>query len=345
MTQNLREVSTVTNVAEPVMRTPRYAILGYVCGVFGTVLFSLKAILIKLAYQPVDGLAENSVDAITLMALRLGISSPIYIAMLVFVISRSRAKGETLPPLRDFFLATVLGMLGYYVCAWLDIQGLKYITAQLERLILFTYPVFVFVLGAMFFGKPLTRWALIAIVLAYAGIAVIFYGGDIAIGVNVPLGSFMVLACAFWFAMFQLLSKPMITRLGSVMFTCCGMLGAGVMIFLHFFVQHISAGTLDSVAALPPRIFGIGVALALFATLMPSFLVSIAIGRIGPQAVGALGMISPLAVIYLAVMWLGEPFGLMDALGTALTLIGVGLYTWFDLRVQNQPSKAAPRQR
>ena len=145
--------------------------------------------------------------------------------------------------------------------------------------------------------------------------------------------------------MFQLLAKPMIKRLGSVMFTCSGMLGAGFMIFVHFFIQHLSAGTLESVAVLPPRIFGIGVALAIFATLMPSFLVSIAIGRIGPQAVGALGMISPLAVIYLAVIWLGEPFGLLDGVGTALTLIGVGLYTWFDLRLQSQPSKTAPRQR
>lgn len=332
MTQNLREVSTAPYLSDP--KPPRLSapIWGYIIGLLGTVLFSMKAIFIKLAYQPVDGLPENAIDAITLMALRLGFSAPVYIGIMWVLIRRLKQDGRDIPHLKDFALAAVLGMLGYYICAWLDIQGLKYITAQLERLLLFTYPVFVFVLGAMFFGKPLSRWALIAILLAYAGIGVVFSGGDIAIGQNVPLGTVMVLACAFGFALFQLLAKPMIIRLGSLLFTCSAMLGAGFVIFTHFVIENTLSGTVHTALLLPPRIYVLGIAMAFFSTLIPSFLVNIAIDRVGPQATAALGMVSPIATIIVAILLLGEPFGILDGVGTTLTLLGIGLYTWFDMR-------------
>ena len=341
MSQNLRELSSAPLLTpQPAQRMSGQG-WGYVFGALGAVLFSMKAIFVKLAYQPTNNMPENALDAITLMTLRLGFSVPVYIAILWVLVIKTKRSGQGLPELRVFAGAALLGMLGYYVCAWLDIEGLKYITAQLERLLLFTYPVFVFVLGAMFFGKPLSLKAVVAILIAYSGIAVIFLGGDIASGLNVALGTVMVLTCAFAFAVFQLLAKPMIGRMGSPLFTCTAMLGAGFMIFLHFFVENAHAGTLTSVWDMPPRIYMLGVALAFFSTLMPSFLVNIAIGRIGPQAVAALGMMSPVATIMLAVMWVGEPFGVFDGLGTLLTISGIALYTWFDRR-QSQPKSAAP---
>lgn len=338
MTQNLREVSAAPYLSD--QKPPRLSapIWGYIIGLLGTVLFSMKAIFIKLAYQPAGGLPENAIDAITLMALRLGFSAPVYIGIMWVLIQRLKRNGRDIPPFKDFALAAVLGMLGYYICAWLDIQGLKYITAQLERLLLFTYPVFVFILGAMFFGKPLNRWALIAIFLAYAGIGVVFSGGDIAIGLNVPLGTVMILACAFGFALFQLLAKPMIVRLGSLLFTCSAMLGAGFVIFTHFIVENAMSGSLDTALLLPPRIYALGIAMAFFSTLIPSFLVNIAIDRVGPQATAALGMVSPIATIVFAIILLNEPFGWLDGVGTLLTLFGIGLYTRFDMRQAPKPS-------
>lgn len=341
MKQTLREVS-----AAPLMDKSKPPLSGlgwgYIFAFAGTVLFSMKAIIVKLAYQPTGGLAANELDAITIMALRLGFSAPAY--FLIFWIVSRRRKARCAEDLlrKDMFLAAGLGVLGYYICAWLDIQGLKYITSQLERLLLFTYPVFVFVFGAMFFGKPLTRGSVLAIVLAYVGIGVIFSSGDIAIGVNVPLGSIMILVCAAAFAMFQLLAKPMIGRLGSSIFTCCAMLGAGTAIFAHFFIENMVAGTFMQALDLPVRIWLLGLSLAIFSTLMPSFLVNIAIERVGPQATSALGMTSPIATIVLAIWWLDEPFGVMDAVGTALTICGIGFYTWLDRRTQTQPSKVRP---
>ena len=196
MKTNLREISTATWQAAANSPTLSGRGIGYVFAFFGTVLFSMKAIFVKLIYQPQSGLPENALDAITIMTLRLGFSFPIYACVLWLVIRGRRKRGA--PPVRprDVLLAMSLGLLGYYICAWLDIQGLKYVTSQLERLLLFTYPIFVFIFGAMFFGKPLTKWAVLSIFVAYAGIGVIFVGGDIAIGVNVPLGTAMILFCA-----------------------------------------------------------------------------------------------------------------------------------------------------
>ena len=184
----------------------------------------------------------------------------------------------------------------------------------------------------MFFGKPLTKGAVLSVFIAYAGVGLIFLTGDIAIGLNVPLGSAMILSCAAAFAFFQLFAKPMIARLSSPIFTCCAMLGAGAMIFIHFVTENVLIGDVSEVLGLPPRIWGLGIALALFSTLIPSFLVNLAISRVGPQATSAVGMIAPISTIVLAIWVLGEPFGLIDALGTLLTLMGIALYTWLDMR-------------
>jgi drug/metabolite transporter (DMT)-like permease len=269
--------------------------------------------------------------------MRIGFSAPFYVAIFWWAL-RSR-KAKDLPPLqkRDMALAALTGLLGYYICAWLDIEGIKYITAQLERLLLFTYPIFVFIFGAMFFGKPLTKGTVLAVFIAYAGIGIIFAGGDIAVGINVPLGSAMILLCAALFAFFQLFAKPMISRLTSPVFTCCAMLGAGVMIFAHFMAENVIMGDISEVLTLPPRIWILGIALAFFSTLLPSFMVNLAISKVGPQATSAVGMIAPISTILLAIFILGEPFGVLDGAGTLITVGGIALYTYFDKRAISAP--------
>lgn len=342
MKTNLREVTTAPLLESNSASTFSGQNWGYIFALLGTVFFSMKSIFVKLIYQPSDGLAVNSVDAITIMAMRLGFSAPFYLAIFIWALRRRKQAG--LPNLKklDMVLAAFLGIFGYYACAWFDIEGLKYITAQLERLLLFTYPIFVFIFGAMFFGKPLSKKAVMAVFIAYAGIGLIFMSGDIAVGLNVPLGSAMILSCAALFAFFQLFAKPMISRLGSPIFTCCAMLGAGAMIFGHFVTENVVIGDISEVINLPPRIWLLGVALALFSTLIPSFLVNLAISRVGPQATSAVGMIAPISTIILAIWVLGEPFGLIDGVGTLLTLIGIGLYTYLDKRAIIAPPNSAP---
>lgn len=331
MTTNLRETLAAPALGDNAGQDGVGGVwVGVVLGTVAAVLYSLKAVFVKLAYLPTEGAADQ-VPPITLMMLRLGFSFPIYLLILVWAWRRAAAK----PSPRQVCLAMLAGVLAYYVCTFLDFSGLQYITAQLERLLLFTYPAFVILFGALFFGGTLTRWGVAAVALAYSGLAVVFVGGDITESSNLWLGSGLVLLCATLFALFQLLAKEFIDRIGSQLFTCLAMLGAATAIFLHFIVAALAADGVTAALDLSPRIYWIGLIIAIFSTLVPSFFMNIAIGRIGAQKVAMLGMFGPLATIIAAILVLNEPFGIWDAVGTVITIAGIALYM--------KSSKAKPR--
>ena len=341
MKLNLREVSTAAEpvVAKAGFKAPVYSAAqknwGYGMAVMGAALFSLKAVIIKLAY----GAGTEPLDPIVLMVLRMGFALPVYIAILIYAL-RKTTPGSLSP--KHIMAAVALGALGYYLCALLDFTGLLYITAQLERLLLFTYPVFVVIIGVVFMGVKLSRQGLASIAAAYAGIALIFTGGDIAAGAHLWKGVALVVSCAFLFAIFQILAKPMIDRMGGRLFTCLAMIAASTSVLLHFIISYGVLGTggigIADALDLSPRILGLGFILGIFCTVIPSFLMNLANGRIGAQAVSTLGMVSPIFTIIAAVYLLGEPFGVIDAIGTAMTVLGIGFYTVFDKRAQPKAS-------
>ena len=337
MSQNLREVSTAAQpvVAKADFLPPVYSARqknwGYAMAVMGAALFSLKAVIIKLTYGVGADAVDGPLDPIVLMVLRMGFALPVYIAVLIYALRKTKT-GSVSP--KHIMSAIALGALGYYLCALLDFTGLLYITAQLERLLLFTYPVFVVIIGVVFMGVKLSRQGAASIAAAYAGIALIFAGGDIATGEKMWTGVVLVLSCALLFAIFQILAKPMIDRMGGRLFTCLAMIAASTSVMLHFIMSYGVLGTggegMAGALNLSPRVFGLGFILAIFCTVIPSFLMNFANGRIGAQAVSTLGMISPIFTIIAAVYLLKEPFGIVDAIGTAMTVLGIGLYTWFD---------------
>ncbi len=291
----------------------------------GSLLFSMKAIFIKLAYGP-EGVPE--VDAITLLALRMVFAMPVYFAV-GFLAWRSMRRENRVPPTRrQAVSAFLIGILGYYLASYLDFEGLVYLTAQFERLLLFTYPFFVMILGALFFGRRITSWGVAALALAYAGIAVIYFEGATSTGEHAAFGAVLVLGAAFSFALYQLLARPVIAAISSPIFTCIAMTGAGCAALMHFSIESSFLLLFD----LPARIVFLGALLAIFATILPSFMLNAAIGRVGPQAVSILGTLSPTGTIALAIIFLNEPFTLADAAGTALVIAGVGLFTWRDSR-------------
>lgn len=330
--QNLRKVSAAPLLSPPAAKSADKSrrLWGYIFAALGTVLFSMKAIFIKLAYMPGAGLAAGDLEPITLMVLRMGFALPIYIIIGVIIARRKRARGEALPRFKMVASVMAIGCLGYYICAFLDFTGLQYITAQLERLLLFTYPGFVVILGALFFGAKLRVSALACIALAYSGLIVIFAGGDIASGSNVMLGSILLLSCAILFALFQLCAKSFISQIGAPLFTCLSMIAATIGVCVHFIVSNDGAASMQQALTLPARIYILGAGIALFSTILASFAVNLALGRIGAQATATIGMLSPIAVVVVAVTILSEPFGWVDALGTGLTILGIGLYTYLD---------------
>jgi len=292
--------------------------LGYLYAAAGAALFSTKAILIKLAYA-------ETISVETLLALRMGLALPFYLMIGAFSLrDRSRSHGE-LPSAKLVFQSALIGALGYWFASYMDFLGLQYITAQFERLILFTYPLFIVLLGAMFFGQSIRPQAVLAFAISYFGLALIFTENFSLEGEEVILGSAFVLAAALAFALYQLLAKEAIAKVGPRLFTCIAMLGASGAAFLQFFAVEEAAAILVS-----PTLFLYGILIALFATVLPSFFLSEALHRISAQANGIIGTLSPLVTIILAAVILGERITTLGIAGAVLVLGGVG---WFTLKI------------
>jgi drug/metabolite transporter (DMT)-like permease len=306
--------------------TPNYRIIGYAFAALGTTLFALKGILIKLAYGDAGG--APAVDAITLLALRMMFSAPVYIVIGAIAWRRRLNSGQGNIPIRALFASIVIGVIGYYFSAYLDFVGLIYLSAQLERLILYTYPMFVMVLGAIFFGYTITGRGVFSLLIAYAGIGVIFGGGATATGEHTLYGAAFVFAGAITFAGYQLFAVSAVRSAGPLLFTCIAMVTASIATLIHFSLVH----NLADLFSQSPRIYWLVAVMAVFATVMPTFLLNAALGRVNAQAVAMIGTLSPVATIIMAVVVVGEPFALIDALGTAVVLTGVGLFTLADSR-------------
>ena len=298
----------------------RPPLAGYLLAALGAALFSTKAIIIKLAY-------DEGIRAETLLALRMSLSLPFYLAIGAAALGRNARSGNALPSPRLLVSAACVGLLGYWFASYTDFLGLIYISAQFERLILFTYPAFVVILGALFFGQSLHPRAFIGIGVSYAGLALIFATKLTALGSDVARGAALVLAASVAFALYQLLAKPLIGRLGPQLFTCVAMGAAAVPALLQFLLLEPISTLLVS-----PTMLGYGLALAIGATVLPSFLLNAALHRISAQANATIGTLSPVVTILLAVALLGEEVSWIDAAGTVLVIAGVGLFTLFDQR-------------
>ncbi len=307
--------------------------IGILCCLAGASLFSTKAIFIKLAYQ-------DDVNAALLLAYRMLFSLPFFVAAGIWAWRQKRKRGEALPGWRTFWSAVATGCIGYYLSSYTDFKGLEYISAQLERLLLFTYPLYVLLFGAIWWKHRITGNAIIAALITYVGLAVVF-GLDLPEGGRATvIGSALVIACAMLFAIYQLLAKNLVTAMGSVLFTAVALSSSGIACILH---QAIVSGG-DFAAG--ERFLWLAAGCAIFATVLPSFLINAGMARISPQAVAMISTISPLVTIGLAVSILGEPFTLAHAFGSAMVLAGVGYYTWSDMRSrqanQNTQAAAAP---
>ena len=302
----------------PLDDTQRRRAIGYACAALGAALFSTKAIIIKLAY------AEAS-NAETLLALRMALSLPFYFAVGLLAIRAGRNRGTTPPGGGLVLRAAAVGLLGYWFASYTDFLGLVYISAQFERLILFTYPAFVVLFGALFFGQPVQARALLGIAISYAGLAAIFATKLTEFGTDVVKGAALVLAAAVAFALYQLLAKGLIARIGPPLFTCIAMSGAAAAALLQFALTQPLGSILVG-----PQLLLYGLMIAVGATVLPSFLLNAALHRISAQANATIGTVSPVVTILLAVAILGETLTWVDAAGTALVLAGVGWFTLAD---------------
>ena len=281
----------------------------------------MKGILVKLAYG-----GASDVDAITLMTLRMAFSMPFYVVIGALGWKARMARGEPPFPRSLLVKAVLVGLLGFYFSSYLDFAGLQYLSAPLERLILMTYPVFVALLGAAFFGARLTKGSALAI--SYSGIVFIFATGATAKGDNALLGAALIFGASFTYALYNLWARPLVTRIGAGIFTSITALAACVGVLLHFMAER----SLLDLTAVPKRAVLLAAVMAVTSTVLPSFMLTAALNRVGAQAVSMLGTISPVSTIILAMIILGEPFTAADATGTALVIAGIAIFTYQDAR-------------
>ena len=298
----------------------RSLIIGYLLVAAGAAMFSSKAIFIKLAYV-------ERYDALLILAWRMVFALPVFLAVGAFELARRKRDGRPMPRRNAILSAIGIGLVGYYLAMILDFTGLLYVSAQLERLALFTYPIFVIFIGAALFGVRLTGSALIAACITYLGLATVFVSDLSTGGPNVPFGTALVLGSAIAFAIYQLVAKRYISEMGSTLFTAIALSAAAVTTLAHVFIVR---GHLDT--SMSAHYFALAAGIGIVATVIPSFFVNAGLGRIGATSTAIISNVSPLLTIYFAVVLLGEAFTPAHAVGTALVVGGVGYHTWREMR-------------
>lgn len=286
---------------------PSSSTLGIGLALFAALGFSMKAIFVKLAYP-------WGVDAVTLLALRMGFALPVFL----WVGLAEQRAGGTLNR-SDWARILALGCLGYYGASILDFWGLAYISAGLERLILFTYPTLTILIGVLFQGKHFSRREGLAVVLCYGGIGFAFVH-DLGFGEarNVWLGGALVFASSISYALYLAGSGTMIARLGAMRFSALAMLASTTVTLLHFAGTHPLSAFRQ-----PLPVYGWGLAMALFSTVIPVFALSAAIRHMGAARAALFGMIGPLLTIGFGWLLLDEQVSAAQMSGAALVVAGI----------------------
>lgn len=281
---------------------------GLALALVGAVLFSGKAIIVKLAYR-------HGVDAVTLLMYRMLLALPLFVGLAWWA-------GRGQPPLsrRDGVLVLGLGFSGYYLASYLDFLGLQFVSASLERLILYLNPTLVLLLSVLVLRKPVRARQWLALAVSYAGVLLVF-GQEVHLGgPDAGWGALLVLGSAVSYAVYLVASGQAVQRLGAMRLTGLATTVACVLCIAQFaLLRPLSA------AWVPAPVLGLSLLNAVACTFAPVLLVMMAIERLGAPLAAQAGMVGPLSTLLLGVLLLGEPMTPWIAAGTGLALAGVWL--------------------
>jgi len=291
---------------------PKSIAIGLSLATLGAVAFSGKAIIVKLAYR-------HGVDAVTLIMLRMLFALPFFLGLSWWA-SRPM-PGKTPPPLtrKDWLGVIWLGVTGYYLASFLDFAGLQYITASLERLILYLNPTLVLLLGFVFARRRIGRTQALGMAISYGGVLLVF-GHEVTLqGADVALGAVLVFLSAVSYALYLFYSGEIVQRLGAMRLVGLATSVACVLCIVQFVVLR----PLDSVWAVAPTVVWLSVLNATVCTVVPVMMVMMAIERMGSGLAAQVGMIGPMSTMLMGVLLLGEPFTAWLVAGTVLVIAGV----------------------
>lgn len=282
------------------------------CGLvlLGALGFSAKSIIIKLAYA-----AATQMDAISLLALRMLFALPMFLLVALWHHKKSAAAALDK---KQWLAVMLLGLIGYYLASYLDFIGLLYISAGLERVILFIYPTFVVLFSAALHRRAISARVASALGLSYVGMFLVFFDQLSVASSQVWLGSALVLTSAVIFACFVMGSGVMVQRIGSARFTVYTMTVAGVATLIHFGWQHGF-----DLLGFPADVYSLALVMAVFSTVLPAFFMNAGIRRIGAGSAAIISTTGPIATLILAFFILDEAILPIQLLGTVLVLTGV----------------------
>lgn len=292
------------------MTSTKSFVYGIVLGLLGIILFSSKAVMVKLAYQ-------YQIDAVSVLLLRMLFSFPFYLGIAIF--SGPRTQGVELVK-RDYVWLVTLGLVGYYLSSYFDFVGLVYIKASLERIILFLYPTIVIFFNKVFLRQPISKHQVYAIVLTYVGIIIAFWNEVVISGSDTYLGGFFILLCAITYAVYISGSGWLIPKFGVLKFTAYVMIVSCICVFVHYGITN----TFD-VLNYPWQVYMLGFLIAVFATVIPSFLVSASIKMISSSNFAVIAAVGPISTIILAAIFLNEKLTWLQLLGAFAVIIGISL--------------------
>ncbi len=286
-------------------------IIGVILILIGAVMFAGKAVIVKWLY------IHHPIDTVSLLALRMLFSLPFYLGILLW--NKIKYPFNIRLSQKEWVLMLAIGLLGYYLASFFDFWGLQYISAGLERLVLFIYPTLVLVISAIFFKKKIKSIQYIALIITYLGIVLAFIP-EIHLGMqkNLLLGAFLIFLSALTYALYLIGNGEMVKKIGTTLFTCYAMLISTAMVIIHY---YLTAKT--NLFHYEPIVYQQSMIMAVFCTVIPSFLVSEGIKRVDSGNAAIIGSVGPMATIFMATYFLNETFNGWQIAGTICILIGV----------------------
>jgi drug/metabolite transporter (DMT)-like permease len=300
--------------------------LGLAMGMLGAIGFSGKAIIVKLAYR-------HGVDTVTLLMLRMLLALPFFIAMVWWTQHRKGSVPVRLS-MREWLGVVWLGFCGYYLASFLDFAGLQYVSASLERLILYLYPTLVLLLGILLYGKRASRHQWMGMAVSYAGVVAVFAHEVRLTGADAGLGAALVFGSAVSYALYLSYSGELVRRLGALRLVGLASCVACVLCVGQFALLR----PVSVVAELGAEVWCLSVLNASLCTVLPVVLVMLSIERIGSALASQAGMVGPMSTLVMAALVLDEPLSPWLLLGTALVMSGVFICS----RGQERPSSTPP---
>ncbi len=294
---------------ESIKRATQTYWIGVIMLIIANVGFSFKAITIKLLYR-------YHLDTVSVIGLRMLFSLPIYVGVLLWLRTQKNAPSLSNG---DVLKISGLGVLSYYVSSMLDFLGLQYISASIERLVLFTYPTMVVLISFLFLEKKIKRYQVFALIITYIGVVIAFVAerglGDQK---NFLLGASLVFGCAITYSVYVVGTGEMVQRIGSIRFSAIAMIGATIPALIH---NYFSNGL--NLFQFSPDVYKLTVSLVFVSTVIPIFLIVEGIRRVGSTTSSLIGFIGPVSTIYFAYIFLGEHVTFLQMVGTVIVIYGI----------------------